>query len=123
MSDRGQGIRLFSTEQELHTIFQQWERDQSDSEEENEESVDSEGQSHSPQANDEIAAETRTQYMGKKPDGIITSQLRHFVVQPYIHPLLLPEHQNRKFHIRTYVLCVGALRVYIYKEMLALFAA
>ncbi|RMD40302.1 hypothetical protein DV735_g4830, partial [Chaetothyriales sp. CBS 134920] len=30
---------------------------------------------------------------------------------------------NRKFHIRAYILAVGALKVYVYKEMLALFAA
>ncbi|KAI7113160.1 hypothetical protein KC324_g19451, partial [Hortaea werneckii] len=29
----------------------------------------------------------------------------------------------KKFHIRTYVLAVGALKVYVYKPMLALFAA
>ncbi|KAI5298446.1 Aminolevulinate dehydratase, partial [Ascosphaera pollenicola] len=29
---------------------------------------------------------------------------------------------NRKFHIRTYVLAVGSLRVYVFREMLALFA-
>ncbi|KAG9379723.1 tubulin-tyrosine ligase family protein [Pyrenophora tritici-repentis] len=68
-------------------------------------------------------------------DGIITSQLRHFIAQPYIHPpLLLPPPQTpqdtststsslRKFHIRTYVLATGALQVYIYRPMLALFAA
>ncbi|KAI9842658.1 MAG: hypothetical protein M1838_003049, partial [Thelocarpon superellum] len=58
-------------------------------------------------------------------DRIITSQLRHFVAQPYIHPpLLLPLSSTppRKFHIRTYVVAVGSLRVYVYREMLALFA-
>ena len=60
---------------------------------------------------------------GVKGYGIVTSQLRHFVAQPYIHPpLLLPSGSNRKFHIRTYVLAVGSLKVYVYKEMLALFA-
>src|SRR5690606_18443284 len=29
----------------------------------------------------------------------------------------------KKFHIRTYVLATGALRVYVYREMLALFSA
>jgi tubulin--tyrosine ligase len=56
----------------------------------------------------------------------MTSQLRHFVAQPYIDPPLLmpPPHPSagRKFHIRTYVLSVGALKVYVYKPMLALFA-
>jgi hypothetical protein len=57
----------------------------------------------------------------------MTSHLRHFVAQPYIHPplLLQPPHSSagRKFHIRTYVVAVGALKVYVYRPMLALFAA
>jgi len=54
----------------------------------------------------------------------MTSQLRHFIVQPYIDPpLLLEAYGNRKFHIRAYVLAAGALKVYVYREMLALFAA
>ena len=56
--------------------------------------------------------------------GGMTSQLRHFIAQPYIDPpLLLKSPHDRKFHIRTYVLAVGALKVYVYREMLALFAA
>lgn len=105
MSDRGQGIRLFSSMEELQDIFDQWEEDMPDSDDEagsGEEEGDAEG--------------------GGK-DYITTSHLRHFVAQPYIDPpLLLPELDNRKFHIRTYVLAVGSLKVYVYKHMLALFA-
>jgi hypothetical protein len=47
--------------------------------------------------------------------------LREWVVQKYIdRPLLL--FGNRKFHIRAYIVAVGALRVYLYGGMLALFA-
>jgi hypothetical protein len=54
----------------------------------------------------------------------VTSQLRHYIAQPYIDPpLLLPSSSGKKFHIRTYVLAVGSLKVYVFKEMLALFAA
>jgi len=74
----------------------------------------------------------------EEKDGIITSQLRHFIAQPYIHPpLLFPSPQAlkdtpaaaatttglRKFHIRTYVLATGALQIHVYRPMLALFAA
>lgn len=45
---------------------------------------------------------------------------RHYVVQEYMNNPLLVD--KRKFHIRTYVLCAGALKVYVYPEMLALFA-
>lgn len=104
MSDQGQGIRLFSSESELQAIFEEWERDESDDEDETETPPNINGQ-------DVIGA------------GTMTSQLRHFIAQRYIHPpLLLKEHGNRKFHIRCYVLAVGALRTYVYKDMLALFA-
>ncbi|KAK8192553.1 hypothetical protein M8818_007723 [Zalaria obscura] len=109
MSDRGQGIRLFSTEEELTEIFEQWEEELPDSDDEAEHS------------DDERSAAAGTS------GAIMTSQLRHFVAQPYVHPpLLLPEpfsSAGRKFHIRTYVVAVGALKVYVYKPMLALFAA
>lgn len=46
--------------------------------------------------------------------------LREWVVQRYIaNPLLV---DKKKFHIRVYVLAVGALKVYVYDDMLALFA-
>ncbi|SSD60059.1 related to Probable tubulin--tyrosine ligase PBY1 [Saccharomycodes ludwigii] len=52
---------------------------------------------------------------------IITSQLRHFIVQEYLQaPLLL---NNRKFHIRCYIIAKGCLKVMVYERMLALFAS
>lgn len=114
MSDRGQGIRLFSTTEELQGIFDEWEADMpsSDDEDEGEEDDDEE----------EAGADKADEDDGR--DYITTSHLRHFVAQPYIdQPLLLPECDNRKFHIRTYVLCAGALRVHVSRSMLALFAA
>jgi hypothetical protein len=109
MSDRGQGIRLFNSEDQLREIFEEWEADTSD-EEDNEDGVDDGN-------GDETADKAGA-------SGVITSQLRHFIAQPYIDPpLLLPSSNNRKFHIRTYVLATGALKVYVFKEMLALFAS
>ncbi|KAI0129477.1 5'/3'-nucleotidase sure [Xylariales sp. AK1849] len=107
MSDRGQGIRLFSTMEDLQGIFDEWEAELPDSEDEDENEVSEAAQPHD---DDE------------ERDYITTSHLRHFVAQPYIHPPLLLPGDSRKFHIRTYVLCVGILDVYVYREMLALFA-
>lgn len=110
MSDRGQGIRLFSTESELKTIFEGWEETELVSDNEPLELAMTEEDTH---------AST----LGTSTDAVITSQLRHFVVQQYINPpLLFPSYQNRKFHVRSYVLAIGALRVYIYNDLLALFA-
>lgn len=122
MSDRGQGIRLFSSENELRGIFEEWEAENPDpdSDEEDAES-DLDNASHSPQRSFP-PPDTPLRPQGTST-GVMTSQLRHFVAQPYIPPLLFPSLGNRKFHIRSYVLAVGALRVYVYKEMLALFAA
>ncbi|VUC34915.1 unnamed protein product [Clonostachys rosea] len=98
MSDRGQGIRLFSTMEELQAIFDEWEEGEPDSDDESGGEEDG-------------------------GDGITTSHLRHFVAQPYIHPPLLVNGDDRKFHIRTYVACSGSLNVFVYRHMLALFAA
>lgn len=108
MSDRGQGIRLFSSEEELQAIFDGWEEERGDSDEEDETETDD--------------AEGAKKEGEKEGDYIVTSHLRHFIAQPYIHPPLLLPGNPRKFHIRTYVLAVGSLKVYVYKEMLALFA-
>lgn len=120
MSDRGQGIRLFSSEEGLKAIFEEWDPPESDEEDEEEdqtngtEPVDTNG-THSEAQDDQQST------------NIMTSHLRHFITQPYIHPSLLlpPPHPSagRKFHIRTYVVALGALKVYVYKRMLALFAA
>ncbi|KAL3427998.1 5'/3'-nucleotidase SurE [Phlyctema vagabunda] len=111
MSDRGQGIRLFSTEEELQSIFEEWEADQPDSDDEDD-GTDADD------ATGEGESETKA-----SDDYIVTSHLRHFIAQPYIHPPFLLPGNPRKFHIRTYVLSVGSLKVYVYKRMLALFAS
>ncbi|KAI4626184.1 uncharacterized protein J4E87_004684 [Alternaria ethzedia] len=135
MSERGQGIRLFSSEEELVGIFEEWDPESDDEDEDEEE----EGGARSDAgANSSLSiGEQRKDKKEEKEEGngIITSQLRHFIAQPYIHPPLLlsppslpspsppPPSPLRKFHIRTYVLATSALQVYIYRPMLALFAA
>ena len=108
MSDQGQGVRLFSSEEELRVIFEEWEEND--------------------QEEDLISEEENTPFTTNSTlrmgAGTMTSQLRHFVAQRYIdRPLLFGEYDRRKFHIRSYVLAVGALRVYLYRDMLTLFAS
>lgn len=109
MSDRGQGIRIFSTIGELEKIFEDFE----ELEEDEEDDVDKQGA--------EEEAQATLGGVHAKENSVITSQLRHFLVQKYIHPPLILG-SKRKFHIRTYVLAVGAIKVYVYRNMLALFA-
>ena len=116
MSDGGNGIRLFSTFGELQAIFDQWEP-ASEDEEEAADDTDHD------RDHDDESTTSRNLAMGDRSDAI-TSQLRHFIAQPYIHPpLILPSKGKRKFHIRAYVLAKGCLQVYVYREALALFAA
>ncbi|KAI4943465.1 hypothetical protein J4E91_009375 [Alternaria rosae] len=118
MSERGQGIRLFSNEEELTEVFEEWDPESDDEEEEDARSDAGGGDGDRNQVQEK-----------EKGNGIITSQLRHFIAQPYIHPPLLlsppnaPSSELRKFHIRTYVLATSALQVFVYRPMLALFAA
>ncbi|RMZ76646.1 hypothetical protein DV738_g4864, partial [Chaetothyriales sp. CBS 135597] len=111
MSDGANGLRLFSTFDELQAIFEEWEKDvgsDNDKDKANHDDGDGDNNEQQPLSH---------------AHGTMISQLRHFVAQPYIaRPLLLPEYGNRKFHIRAYILAVGALKVYVYREMLALFA-
>jgi tubulin---tyrosine ligase len=87
MTDRGQGIRLFSTREQLEQIFEAFEDDDDD---------------------DQV--------------DVVASQVRHFVVQEYIkEPLLLES--RKKFHIRVYVVALGGIKVWVWSEMLALFAS
>lgn len=104
MSDGGNGIRLFSNVEQLQSIFEAWDP-----------LSDDEGDHSEPEnsSRDEVQQES-----------LMTSQLRHFVLQPYIDsPLLLSRYADRKFHLRVYVVAVGALQVYVFREMLALFSA
>ncbi|KAI9669700.1 MAG: hypothetical protein M1831_007396 [Alyxoria varia] len=129
MSDGGMGIRLFSTERELREVFEGWEEEKEtdDEDDENDDDVDAVGAAHSSvnghaSLDDDEENEKATGFR----DAINASHLRHFLVQPYIHPPLQisePPYCNRKFHIRTYVVAAGALNVYVYGRKLALFAS
>ncbi|KAF8496676.1 tubulin-tyrosine ligase family-domain-containing protein [Gautieria morchelliformis] len=100
MADRGNGIRLFDSKEALRTIFEQFDG-RSDTE------------------SDSGAQE------------LVTSQLRHFVIQEYlIHPLLVNPSQVvsdsqviSHFHLRAYCIACGALTLYLWPHILALFSA
>lgn len=101
MADQGNGIRLFASEEQLRAIFEEFE-------------PDSESEEEAAEQGEEDNTDT----------AVVASQLRHFVVQEYLTtPLLVgPPDSARKFHLRAYVICVGALHVFLHDDMLALFA-
>lgn len=53
-------------------------------------------------------------------DRIPSSQMRDFVAQRYV--VSIPPIEKRKWHVRAYVLAVGRLKVYVFREMLLLLA-
>ncbi|KAA1468680.1 tubulin-tyrosine ligase [Dentipellis sp. KUC8613] len=119
MADRGMGIRLFNSKDALQQIFEGFEENESDGD------VSDAGDVDAAPLKDDTA--------------VVTSQLRHFVIQEYIlSPLLLdpyqfpvngcpvkePEHlKGYKFHLRTYCVASGALKLYFYDRILALFSS
>ncbi|KAI0662721.1 tubulin-tyrosine ligase [Cubamyces menziesii] len=116
MADRGMGLRLFHTKEDLQAIFEEFEQDESEEEGTEEDDND-----------------------GRRDTAVVTSQLRHFVIQEYLgNPLLLdpaevpldgspaPPPQDlrgHKFHLRVYCVASGAIKVYVYDQILALFSA
>ncbi|PWA02853.1 hypothetical protein BB558_000991 [Smittium angustum] len=102
LTGKGTGIHIFDSYDSLLQILEtEFEEDSDDSESEEEAEVD-----------------------WSKGYGSAISQIREWVVQEYIdNPLLLSAYGNRKFHIRTYVLAIGGIKVFVFREMLALFAS
>ncbi|EEY23013.1 TTL domain-containing protein [Verticillium alfalfae VaMs.102] len=62
----------------------------------------------------------KQQYVFKADGRIPSAQMREFVAQRYI--VSIPPLEKRKWHARAYVLSVGRLKVYVFRDMLALLA-
>ncbi|CAO1624899.1 unnamed protein product [Parajaminaea phylloscopi] len=130
MADRGMGIRLFNSIDGLREILEEFEASSDDDDDEQEEDEDEDeatGDSDLPNAGSNAAGGLTSSM--QQDTAVMLSQLRHFVIQEYVNPPLLicPNPVNRpdsfrKFHLRAYVLCVGGLQVFLWDEMLALFA-
>ncbi|WQF85554.1 Putative tubulin-tyrosine ligase/Tubulin polyglutamylase [Colletotrichum destructivum] len=69
---------------------------------------------------DGVQRNPKPQYVFKENGRIPSAQMREFVAQRYI--VSIPPVENRKWHVRAYVLSMGRLTVYVFKEMLALLA-
>ncbi|KAF9068065.1 tubulin-tyrosine ligase family-domain-containing protein [Rhodocollybia butyracea] len=112
MADRGNGIRLFNSRESLERVLEEFE--------ETENGID----------DGEELEENNT--------AVVISQLRHFVIQEYVlDPLLFDPRevsigpdatkpsvlQAHKFHLRVYCVASGALTLYLYNRVLALFSS
>lgn len=106
ITNKGAEILVFDTEEQLRNMFESRYEQLCDDEE-----------------SDEAAAEKDDDDDDgdQSPVGGNLSHIRQWVMQRYVaNPLCL--FGGRKFHIRTYVLAVSNIRVYVFREMLALFA-
>ncbi|KAK3294389.1 tubulin-tyrosine ligase family-domain-containing protein [Chaetomium fimeti] len=63
----------------------------------------------------------KPQYVFKAGGRIPSAQMRAFVAQRYI--VAIPPLDGRKWHVRSYALSIGRLKVHVAREMLALLAA
>lgn len=100
MTARGDGIRLFSDEDELRECFESVEDGEDDTME-------------------EVTAELCSNALAS--GAVPSSRLRQFVAQRYISKVPLLD--DRKFHVRAYVLALGRLQVYLYQRLLVISAS
>lgn len=107
MGDGGYGIRVFNSVEALYSIIS----DIYDEEDEEDEMNQEDGNDD----NDENNQDATSPWL---------SGMREWVVQKYLTaPMMLPVYQNRKFHLRVYVLFVASLSVYVFDDILVLFAS
>lgn len=117
LADRGNGIRLFSSREELEGIFEEFQEDSDDEEEEEEEGK-----------NTTVNASQMREWVVQVRPSSLTRHSLTLRPQEYLSkPLLLDPLPSRnevptKFHLRVYVVAVGALKVYVHHPFLALFA-
>ncbi|POG60280.1 tubulin-tyrosine ligase [Rhizophagus irregularis DAOM 181602=DAOM 197198] len=111
LGNKGAEIKIFYSIEQLRNVFEG--NKTLDDKEDHEEDEDEEKEVEVEEAEVEIEEVD-------DDDDESMFHIREWVIQRYIsNPLLI---NNRKFHIRSYILAISNLRVYLYKEMLALFA-
>ncbi|KAF9874610.1 tubulin-tyrosine ligase [Colletotrichum karsti] len=142
--DCGAGIRLFSTMEELasHLELAEYEIDEDDERDLSEQAngkpdgfsptlstpgldsldalITATGGLSLKNPDEGVQRAPKPQYVFKEGGRIPSAQMREFVAQRYI--VHIPPMEKRKWHARAYVLSMGRLKVYVFKEMLALLA-
>ncbi|KAJ1989496.1 tubulin--tyrosine ligase [Dimargaris cristalligena] len=126
LTARGAGIHIFDSREGFEHILSQYysddeSDDDSDDDEEEEEEADEQIESSSDEDHQDGDATASSLGLGLGSAMAQGSQIREWVIQSYVdRPLLL--NGGRKFHIRAYVVAVGGIRVYLWEDMLSLFA-
>ena len=121
MTNKGNGIFLFDSMDRLQAIVEEIYGidDETDSEDEDEDEENVDGNHEHVENHDADDVDDDEDDDGRED----LRNIREWIVQAYVdRPLLLPAMGHRKFHVRAYVLAVGNIQVYLYEEMLALFA-
>jgi tubulin---tyrosine ligase len=120
--DGGGGIRLFSTIDELASCLELAEGSQEGESrcEDTFQGPESSTVSKLAPAQGVLHKEDNPQHETSEIGRLASSQIREFVAQSCITAVALLE--GRKWHARAYVLSLGRLKVYVFREMLALLA-
>ncbi|GMK54806.1 hypothetical protein CspeluHIS016_0113920 [Cutaneotrichosporon spelunceum] len=115
-ADKGQGIRMFSSVDELRAIFEEFEP---------------------PSDNEDEGCKMPVAADGQEGTAVLTSHMRHFVIQQYIpRPMLFDVHKGGmvghkvsafvvaliEIHLRAHVLVTGMYSVYLSHALFVLFA-
>lgn len=138
--DCGAGIRIFSTQDELADCLELAESD-------DEEDEESDGAAATPEDKDPATPislkvpgldqldglvtatgklkvgtdlDSNQKWLTDETERIPSASMRMFVAQRYI--VSIPPIEGRKWHVRAYVMSLGRLKVYVYKELLTLLA-
>lgn len=118
LGDRGNGIRLFSTREELEGIFEEF---QVDSENEEDDEVAEKTMVNASQMREWVIQVNQSSSLPLTPST--DSSHQEYLSKPLLlDPIPSQNSIPRKFHLRVYVLAVGALQVYVHHPFLALFA-
>ncbi|CAK9441129.1 uncharacterized protein LODBEIA_P49980 [Lodderomyces beijingensis] len=118
MADGGQGIGIVKTLDQLQSYFDSFGNDDDDEEHE-----EGKGKEEELDDDDDDSLECDEVKGDNRNRELILSQLRHFIIQRYVsNPLLLSDYNNKKSHLRVYVLAQGNINVFVYRNILTLFA-
>jgi tubulin---tyrosine ligase len=116
--NRASGLFVFRTQSEFDAILRDIYKDEDNTDEDDDQEEEEEEEEGEDFNYYNSSSGGRDRSGSGAEDGL--DNVREWVIQEFIDtPLLI---NDRKFHIRAYVLCTGQMQVYLFDQMLALFA-